>query len=85
MSVRTVSAIRTRSMPAWASSSAGVPEVGITRTASVTIRGRELLSANTSSTASPIPPSGWWSSTVTITPVASAASIKVCSSIGLTE
>jgi hypothetical protein len=45
-------------MPAWASSSEGVPEVGIARTASVTIRGRELLSANTSSTASPIPAFG---------------------------
>ena len=45
-------------MPAWASNSAGVPEVGITRTASVTIRGRELLSANTSSTTSPDPALG---------------------------
>jgi hypothetical protein len=38
-----------RSMPACSSSSAGVPEVGIPRTASVTIRGREASSAGTSS------------------------------------
>lgn len=44
-----------RSMPACSSSSAGVPDVGISRTASVTMPVRDAPSAKTSRTASLIP------------------------------
>ena len=65
--------------------SAPLPEPGRCVTASLTTRGRSSASANTSSTASPIPPSGQWSSTVTIRPVSRAAARSVATSTGLTE
>jgi DNA ligase D-like protein (predicted polymerase) len=49
------------------------------------IRGAWWPLANAASTASPRPPSGQWSSTVTKLPVASAAARSVCVSTGLTE
>ena len=55
------------------SSSSGVPESGISRTASLCTGGRSSASASASSTASPRPPSGQWSSTVTIAPHSRAA------------
>ena len=80
------SAMCSASIPAAASSSAGLPEPGISRTASRTTRAGVSPSESASSTASPIPPSGQWSSTVTIRPpVASAAARSVSASTGLTE
>src|SRR4051794_8213817 len=52
------------SMPAAATSSSGLPEVGISCTASLITRGGDSLWQSASSTASPRPPSAQWSSTV---------------------
>ncbi len=63
-----------------------MPEPGSSRGARIVTRGRSSASANAASTASPRPPSGQWSSAVTIRPpVASAAARNVSTSIGLTE
>ena len=64
---------RPRRSPRACSSSSGVPDVGISRTASLRTGGRSSASASASSTASPRPPSGQWSSTVTIAPHSRAA------------
>jgi len=75
------------SIPAAASSSAGLPEPGISRTARrTTCGGSSPSSDSASSTASPMPPSDQWSSTVMIRPpVASDAARSVSTSTGFTE
>ncbi len=70
------------SMPAAASSSAGLPECGSSRTASRVTRASTPFSASAESTASPRPPSAQWSSTVTI---GIRRPLNVPASIGFTE
>ncbi|CAM02602.1 hypothetical protein SACE_3327 [Saccharopolyspora erythraea NRRL 2338] len=82
---RAALAIASASMPACCSSSAGLPEPGRAWTASLRTGTRLSVAARTSSTASPRPPSGQWSSTVTMPPVCAAASRRVTESTGLTE
>src|SRR5690606_7456464 len=82
---RAALAIASASMPAWWSSSAGLPEVGIRRTARVLTGAGTPAEAKPLSTASPRPPSGQWSSAVTRPRVCLAAWTRVSVSIGLIE
>src|SRR5204863_5973229 len=85
-SARAAEAIASASMPASASSSAGLPDPGMSRTPSLTTGGRSSASAKAPSTASPSPPSGHWSSaTTTRSPAAAAASRSPPTAIGLSE
>src|SRR6266705_3802743 len=72
-------------IPAASSSSSLVPEPGISLTARW-VTASSGVPASASRTADPRPPSGWWSSAITIRPrVAAAAAVRVGASTGLTE